>query len=80
VKAGTGEALKGDHERKAVAAPAPDFHVLDGTVELQGHQQLFTYHLSSNSPPREISGQKRPESGVVIRQDEIEARWTGISS
>jgi hypothetical protein len=40
VKAGTGAALKTDHERKAVAARVPDFHVLDGkndTAELQGH-------------------------------------------
>src|SRR3981081_49766 len=42
VKAGTGGALIADHERKAVAVRAPYFHVLDGAVELQGHQQLFT--------------------------------------
>jgi hypothetical protein len=40
VKAGTAAALMTDHERKAVAARVPDFHVLDGTnhtAELQGH-------------------------------------------
>src|SRR5229473_3238372 len=40
VKAGTAAALITDHERKAVAARVPDFHVLDGTndtAELQGH-------------------------------------------
>jgi hypothetical protein len=39
-KAGTAAALITDHERKAVAARVPDFHVLDGTkdtAELQGH-------------------------------------------
>ena len=36
-KAGAGGALIADHERKACAACAPYFHVLDGTVELQGH-------------------------------------------
>jgi hypothetical protein len=37
-------------------------------------------HLPSFIKLSATSGQKRPESGVVIRQDEIEARWTGISS
>src|SRR5258708_36499643 len=31
VKAGTAAALIADHERKAIAAPAPYFHVRDGT-------------------------------------------------
>ena len=51
VKAGTGGALKGDHERKAVAACAPDFHVLDGTVELQGHLRSFTCHHQRYAAP-----------------------------
>ena len=40
VKAGTAAALITDHERKAVAAPVPYFHVRDGTNdagELHGH-------------------------------------------
>src|SRR5271155_4485339 len=40
VKAGTAAALMADHERKAVAGCAPDFHVLDGTnhaAKVQGH-------------------------------------------
>src|SRR5580700_970342 len=40
VKAGTAAALIADHERKAVAAPAPYFHVRVGTndaAELHGH-------------------------------------------
>src|SRR5262245_48251567 len=31
-----------DHERKAVAACAPDFHVFDGTMELKGHWLSLT--------------------------------------
>ena len=38
MKAVTAGALIGDNERKAVAACAPHFHSLDGTVELQGHR------------------------------------------
>jgi hypothetical protein len=40
MKAGTAAALITDHERKAVAARVPYFHVLDGTndtAELQRH-------------------------------------------
>jgi hypothetical protein len=47
VKAGAGAALVGDHERKTVAARAPDFHIIDSTVELQGRQQSFISHFSS---------------------------------
>jgi len=39
VKAGTGRALIADHEGNAVAVRAPYFHVLDDSMELQGHQQ-----------------------------------------
>ena len=39
VKAWTCGALITDHERIAFASCAPYFHVLDGTVELQGHCQ-----------------------------------------
>lgn len=41
MEAGAGWALVADHERKAVATCAPNFHVVNGTVELQGHQQLL---------------------------------------
>ena len=42
MEAMTGGVLMSDHERKAIEAGAPYFHVLDGTVELQGHPQSFT--------------------------------------
>jgi hypothetical protein len=48
VKAGTAAALITDHERKAVAAPAPYFHVRDGindAGELHGHSHRPTYVL-----------------------------------
>jgi hypothetical protein len=44
VKAGTAAALVTDHERKAVAARVPYFHVLDGTNdahELHGHSTAY---------------------------------------
>ena len=47
VKAGTAAALITDHERKAVAAPVPDLHVLDGTNdtgELHGHSTPTERH------------------------------------
>jgi hypothetical protein len=37
-----------DHERKAIEAGAPYFHVLDGTAELQAHRQPFTCSRSQN--------------------------------
>jgi hypothetical protein len=40
VKAGTAAALITDHEREAIAAPVPYFHVLEGTndaCKLHGH-------------------------------------------
>jgi hypothetical protein len=42
VKAGTGRTFETDHERIAVADCAPYFHLIDSTVELQGHCQSFT--------------------------------------
>ena len=39
VKAWTAGAFMADYERIAFARCAPNFHVLDGTVELQGHRQ-----------------------------------------
>src|ERR1700736_4770561 len=39
MKAGTGGVFVADHERIAVAVCAPYFHLLCGTVEVQGHCQ-----------------------------------------
>ena len=61
VKAGTAAALIADHERKAVAAPAPYFHVRDGTndaAELHGHSH------------------RRPTSSVGSTDDQtLSQRW-----
>jgi hypothetical protein len=60
-KAGTAAALIADHERKAVAAPAPYFHVRDGTNdagELHGHSH------------------RRPTSSVGSADDQtLSQRW-----
>src|ERR1700694_3512477 len=48
VKAGTAAALITDHERKAVAARVPYFHVLDRTNdagELHGHSTALRHRL-----------------------------------
>jgi hypothetical protein len=72
VKAGAGAALVGDHERKTVAARAPDFHIVDSTVKLQGHQQSFTNHLSSklsartNSKLDAVRAASRPVTGLSL--------------
>ena len=44
VKALTSRAFMADHEGIALAACAPYFHVLDGTMELQGHCQSVCGH------------------------------------
>jgi len=42
VKAGAAAALITDHERKAITAPVPYFHVLDGTADkLHGDPTAF---------------------------------------
>src|SRR6202035_2223052 len=54
VKAGTTAALITDHERKAVAARVPYFHVLDGTNdagELHGHSSADLRHRGFELPP-----------------------------
>ncbi|MBP2435042.1 hypothetical protein ACVIW2_000125 [Bradyrhizobium huanghuaihaiense] len=39
----TSRALEADHERIAVAARTPYFHVFDSAMELQGHQAPFAW-------------------------------------
>ena len=62
-KAGTAVALMADHERKAVASCAPDFHVLDETndaAEVQGHfaapppDQILGDHSKGRAPLMEV--------------------------
>jgi hypothetical protein len=71
VKAGTSGAFIADHERIALAGCAPYFHVLYGTMELQGHCQSVWGHsikrLSASSamhhrasPLRKRPGQNLP--------------------
>src|SRR5215471_16975089 len=45
-----------DHERKAVAARAPDFHVFDGTMELKGHCLSLTRLMIAVRARNEIFG------------------------
>ena len=49
VKAGTAAVLITDHERKAVAIPVPDFHVLDGTYDAG---ELHGPHRNVRRPER----------------------------
>jgi hypothetical protein len=66
MKAVTGATLMGDHERKALAARAPYFHVLDGTAELQGHNQFTDgwqrYRLPISMNGQILRGLDHPES------------------
>ena len=51
MKAMIGATLMSDHERKIVAARAQYFHVLDGTVELQGHSHVYRWPARGRDGP-----------------------------
>jgi len=78
LKAGTSAALMADHERKAVAGRAPNFHILDGnTVEVQvyfaapsaDYQTFRDYRFDSELIPRKAAeipcGQSRVCGGLA---------------
>ena len=68
VKAGTGWAFIADHERIALAGCAPYFHVLDGTVELQGHCQWGWGHSIDQQAKRFIGDARRSWRAGRIRK------------
>src|ERR1700756_3639267 len=57
-----------DHERKAIAARAPDLHAFDGTMELKGHWLSLTCLMIaefSMSAPAHIGMKRVVDAGDI---------------
>ena len=84
MKAGTSRGLIRDHKGKAVAGRAPNFHVLNGTVKLKGHQDGSAHSLSTTEPqscwqgrlrrrPWPLGGQGRKGPGPPLQMCRVQS-------